>query len=255
MITGASRGIGCAAASALADDGWNVIALSRTPCPDERVRSIPCDITCGDQVRGAFSQIGRVDLLINNAGFGISGAVEFTRPEELRAQFDLNVFAQVGVIQAALPRLKESRGRILCITSAAAVFPIPFQSFYSATKASMESVSRALGNELRPFGVQVCAVRLGDVKTGFTAARRKSGEGDDVYGGAIARSLAVMEHDEQNGMAPQTVAKAIIRLLSRRKLPVVATVGVQYQLLCLLNRLLPIALVNRLLEMIYIPKK
>lgn len=149
---------------------------------------------------------------MNNAGFGISGAAEFTLMDEIRSQFELNVFAHIAVTQKALPKLKESRGKVIFVSSAASVFSIPFQSFYSATKASVESLTYALHNELEMFGVQVGAVRLGDIKTGFTGARQKSFVGDDVYGGVIGRSVAVMEHDEQTGMSPDAVAAVILKM-------------------------------------------
>ena len=125
VVTGASGGIGLETARALLADGWQVVCLSRHACPLEGVRSIPCDITDSAQVQAAFAAVDRVDLLVNNAGFGISGAVECTGEAEMRRQFDLNFFAWVTVIQAALPALRESRGRILNISSAAAVFSIP----------------------------------------------------------------------------------------------------------------------------------
>ena len=167
VVTGASGGIGLETARALLADGWQVVCLSRHACPLEGVRSIPCDITDSAQVQAAFAAVDRVDLLVNNAGFGISGAVECTGEAEMRRQFDLNFFAWVTVIQAALPALRESRGRILNISSAAAVFSIPFQSFYSATKAAVESLTCALRSELVPFGITVGALR--DVRPAFPA--------------------------------------------------------------------------------------
>lgn len=219
VVTGASGGIGLETARALLADGWQVVCLSRHACPLEGMRSISCDITDSAQVQAAFAAVDRVDLLVNNAGFGISGAVECTGEAEMRHQFDLNFFAWVTVIQAALPALRESRGRILNISSAAAVFSIPFQSFYSATKAAVESLTCALRSELAPFGITVGALRLGDVKTGFTAARQKSGSGDDLYAGRIARSVAVMERDEQNGMPPAAIAAAVVRAAHKKHLP------------------------------------
>src|SRR5699024_8281018 len=100
-------------------------------------------------IDSAFSKIEKIDLLINNAGFGVSGCVEFTDMGEIRAQFELNFFAHIAVTKAALPKLRESRGRVIFISSAASVFSIPFQSFYSATKSAVESVSLALSNELK----------------------------------------------------------------------------------------------------------
>lgn len=158
-------------------------------------------------------------------------------------------------VQAALPALRESRGRILNISSAAAVFSIPFQSFYSATKAAVESLTCALRSELAPFGITVGALRLGDVKTGFTAARQKSGSGDDLYAGRIARSVAVMERDEQNGMPPAAIAAAVVRAAHKKHLPPVTTVGIKYKLLCGLNKLLPLSAVTALVAKIYIPEK
>ena len=105
VVTGASGGIGLETARALLADGWQVVCLSRHACPLEGVRSIPCDITDSAQVQAAFAAVDRVDLLVNNAGFGIAGAVECTGEAEMRRQFDLNFFAWVTVIQAALPAL------------------------------------------------------------------------------------------------------------------------------------------------------
>ncbi|MCC8015890.1 MAG: SDR family NAD(P)-dependent oxidoreductase [Clostridiales bacterium] len=173
VITGASGGIGRETADELVKAGYDVVCLSRTPCGNEKVKSIKCDITDRKQAENAFAQIEKIDLLINNAGFGVSGSVEFTDMAEIRAQFELNYFALVSIVQCALPMLRKSGGRIINISSAASVFSIPFQSFYSATKASVESLTLALNNELKQFGVSSCAVRLGDVKTGFTAARKK----------------------------------------------------------------------------------
>lgn len=255
VITGASSGIGLAAARALTKNGYAVICLSRTPCPEKSVKSIPCDITSQEQVRAAFEQIESIDLLINNAGFGISGSVEFTAAAQMKQQFELNFFAQVNVVKAALPKLKKSKGKILFISSAASVFSIPFQAFYSATKASVEMLSRALANELAQFGIQVCAVRLGDVKTGFTDARSKSFEGDDIYKGMIARSVAVMEKDERSGMPPEKIAEAIVKTAKRKKLPVLITVGTKYKLLCGVHRVLPEKTVNKIVGKLYMPKK
>lgn len=251
VVTGASSGIGKATASALLAAGYTVFCLSRTPCPLAGVQSIACDITNTTDIARAFAQIDHLDLLVNNAGFGISGAVEFTDAEDMQRQFALNFFAQVAVIQAALPLLKQSHGRILNVSSAAAIFPIPFQSFYSASKAAIESLTGALRLELAPFGVEVCALRLGDVQTGFTTARQKSFRGDDLYGGAIARSLAVMEKDEQTGMSPAVIAKAIVKTAGQAKLPPIKTVGAKYKLFCLLAKGLPTSAVHALIRKIY----
>lgn len=128
VVTGASGGIGLETARALLADGWQVVCLSRHACPLEGVRSIPCDITDSAQVQAAFAAVDRVDLLVNNAGFGISGAVECTGEAEIRRQFDLNFFAWVTVIQAAL-RPCERVGGVFSI------FPPPQRCFPFRSKA------------------------------------------------------------------------------------------------------------------------
>jgi len=148
--------------------------------------------------------------------------------------------------------LKERQGRIICISSAAAIFAIPFQSFYSATKAAINILVCALANELKPFKVSVCALQLGDVKTGFTGSRVKSYAGDDVYGGAIGRSVAIMEKDEQSGMSPETIAAAIFKTANKRKVKPIYTVGGQYKILAFLNKILPHSLVNFVIRKLYI---
>ena len=177
--------------------------------------------------------------------------MEFTAEEDSRRQMAVNLDGTAAVCRASLPLLRKSRGMILNVSSVAAVLPIPFQTWYSASKAALNAYSSALANELRPFGVRVSAVMPGDIKTGFTAAREKSPVGDDVYCGRISRSVEKMERDEQNGMPPQAVAKKILRLSGRKRVPPVCTVGAGYAALVFLSRLLPRRLVNRILYLMY----
>ncbi len=255
-ITGASSGIGRETAKHFARKGWKVYNLSRRPSGEAGVTDIAADVTAEEDIKIAFAQIqaesGRLDLLVNNAGFGISGAVEFTELSDARSQFDVNFFGTLNCIKVALPLLKESQGRIICISSAAAVFAIPFQSFYSATKAAINILVCSLANELKPFKVSICALQLGDVKTDFTGSRVQSYAGDDVYGGAIGRSVAVMEKDEQSGMSPVTIAAAIYKTAHRRKLKPIYTVGTMYKLFVFLNKLLPNSFVNFIIGKMYI---
>lgn len=255
LVTGASSGIGAAAAELLAQNGWTVWGLSRRGSAPSGVRGVSGDITDPDSVRRVLSEIGsvsgRLDLLVNCAGSGISGAVEFTSEEDSRRQMAVNLDGTAAVCRAALPLLRESRGMILNVSSVAAVLPIPFQTWYSASKAALNAYSSALANELRPFGVRVSAVMPGDIKTGFTAAREKSPVGDEVYCGRISRSVEKMERDEQNGMPPEAVAKKILRLSGRKRVPPVCTVGAGYAALVLLSRLLPRRFVNRILYLMY----
>lgn len=259
VITGASGGIGKSTAERFADSGWEVFNLSRRPAALSGVTDIATDVTDENSVVSAFEQIaalsGKIDLLICNAGFGISGAVEFTRLEDAKAQFDVNFFGVFSCVKYALPLLKKSRGRILCISSAAAVFSIPFQAFYSATKASVNLLASALRNELRQFGVTACAVQLGDVRTGFTNARKKSFAGDALYGGIISRSVSVMEKDEQHGMDPQQIADSVYKIGNKKRVRVLYALGMKYKIFCVIQKLLPASCVSFIVGKLYMPKE
>ena len=166
IVTGGSSGIGRATAAALARAGCLVYEFSRREIPQEGVRHLSVDVTREEAVQDAVNQIlseeGRIDIVVNCAGFGISGAVEFTEPEAAKGQFDVNFFGCVTVNRAVLPILRrQGGGRILLISSVAASAHIPFQAYYSASKAALESYACALANEVRPFGIAVTAVALG----------------------------------------------------------------------------------------------
>lgn len=256
VVTGGSSGIGRCAAAALRDAGCRVYELSRRHIPAEGIRHITVDVTDEKAVSGAVEQIitaeGTIHILVNCAGFGISGAVEFTQPAEAKAQFDVNFFGMVHMNRAVLPYMRQNGGgRIVNISSVAAVAHIPFQTFYSATKAAIESYTCALDNEVRPFGVTVTAVQPGDIRTGFTQARRKSEAGDGVYGGRISRSVSGMERDERKGMSPETAGAYIAKIALKKRVKPLYTIGFGYKCLSLLCKLLPCGLRNWIVGLLY----
>lgn len=256
VVTGGSSGIGKATAEYFADKGWVVYELSRRECDNDRVTHITADVTDEQSLKEAFESIysreGRLDLLVNNAGFGISGAVELTGIDEAKKQLDVNFFGTVRSIQQALPFIRKTGGgKIINLSSVAAPLSIPFQAFYSCSKSAINALTLALANELRPFGISVCAVMPGDVSTGFTDAREKSQDDGTLYGDTIKKSVAVMEKDERGGMSPLVVAKTIYKA-SRRKHPKpLYTAGGKYKIFVVLAKILPARLSNRIVGMLY----
>lgn len=247
-VTGGSSGIGLAIARHFAGKGHTVYSLSRRPSMDG-VRHIPCDVTDEASVNAAFAALeqaeGSLDILINNAGFGISGAVEFTELQKARNLFDVGYFGVLACVKHALPLLRKSDAPlILNVGSLAAALPVPFQSVYSSAKAAVSALTLCLVNELRPFGIRVCAVLPGDVRTGFTAARDKSADGKELYGERLERAVARMEADEKNGMPPERIADAVYRAAMKRRPKPLFTVGAGYKLLFALSGLLPVRFVN-----------
>ena len=172
--------------------------------------------------------------------------------EEAAGQLEVNLLGTANLCRAAIPLFRaQGKGRIINVSSVAAVTPIPFQAWYSVSKAGINAYTMALANEVRRFGISVCAVQPGDTRTGFTDARRKSVEGDEIYGGAITRSVGRMEKDERGGVSPDKVAQKVLRLAARRRVSPLYTVGFVYQLCVLLMRILPAGLANRILGMLY----
>lgn len=256
VITGGSSGIGRAAAELLSDAGYKVYELSRSGKDQGAVTHITADVTDEAQVRAAlgdvFQREGRLDLLVNNAGMGISGAVEFTELKDARRIFDVNFFGAFICSREAIKYLRRTPGsRIINISSVAAEFAIPYQAFYSATKAAQNSLTLALASELRPFGIGVCGIMPGDVKTGFTASRVKNDQGGELYGGAIDRAVGAMERDEIGGMSPEQVARLILKAAKGGATGKIYTAGGKYKLFVLLGRLLPVSLANRLVASMY----
>jgi len=255
LVTGGTSGIGLEAARELSRRGCAVYTLSRRGSQEPGMTHLLGDVTDEGAVRAALSRIlceqGRLDVLVCCAGFGVSGAIEYVPLADARAQLDVNLFGTVNCCRLALPALRESRGRIVNISSVAAPIAIPFQAYYSVSKAGINAFSLALANEVRPFGVTVCAVMPGDIKTGFTAARKKDPEGDGVYNGRISRSVAVMEHDEQTGMPAAAAGRYVADRALGKRCPPLCTIGAQYKLFVFLTRLLPVRLLNRLVYGIY----
>ena len=141
---------------------------------------------------------------------------------------------------------KQGYGRIVNLSSVAGAIPIPFQTYYSASKAAINSYTMALANEVKPFGIQVCCVQPGDIRTGFTAARRKEPAGRRYLRRPHrAVRVAGMERDEQTGMAPEQAGAFIARVATRKGVRPVNTIGLQYKFFCFLAKVLPTRMAQR----------
>ena len=256
LITGASKGIGRATAEYLKEKGYIVYGLSRSKPEDITYNHYACDVTDYEKFKEILASIkekeGRIDALINNAGIGISGAIERSNPEDVARLFDINVNALINLTAIALPYIRESKGRIVNVGSVAGPIPIPFQACYSASKSAIETFSLAFDMEVRDYGVRVTCVRPGDTKTSFTDSRVKNQvEDDEVYGKRIARSVSKMEKDEQNGVPPVKVSKVIFKALKKKHPPLTVTVGFGYKFLCGIAKILPNSIKNKIIKLLY----
>lgn len=255
VITGGSRGIGLEAAKALSGS-CVVYELSRRGESHDGITHISCDISDVGGVSAAIDAViekeGKIDILICSAGYGISGAVEFTDATDAKRQIDVNFFGTVNAVHAVLPHMRKAGGgRIICVSSVAGAIPIPFQTYYSVSKAAINSFVRALSGEVKPYGISVCAVMPGDTQTGFTAAREKIHRGDEEYGGRISRSVSGMEKDEMSGGSAAFAGKFIAEKALAKKVPAVCTIGFKYKLFVWLSRVLPQNTVTKMVNMMY----
>ena len=255
VITGASKGIGAATAKLFAENGYTVYGLARRPFDLEGVIAVQADVTDAEKLGAIYDDIakkhGGIDVLVNNAGMGISGAVEFTPDNDVDKIISLNILALEKSCRLAIKHLRAKGGRIINLSSVAGVLPIPFQTYYTATKAAVLMYTRALDMELRPLGVRASAVLPGDTKTDFTAARVKNADGGEVYGDRIDRSVKRMEKDEQNGASPLKVAKVVLKLAEASSPKPYVVVGFGYKFLVVLSRILPQRFVDFILYKMY----
>jgi len=260
VITGASKGIGLALAQKLTADGHNVYSFSRTAPEDPKIKHIVCDVSDRQSIENAFREFfdkeTNIEILVNNAGIGISGAAEFADWNDIEKIFDVNFHGAVHCAQQVIPKMREQGGgKIIFISSAAAIFPIPFQSFYTATKSAISAFGEGLRMELRPFNIQSGTILLCDTKTDFTRNRKKDITGEEFYGKRIEHSVSVMEHDEQNGMNADKAAKKIAKYLGKKRTKAYKAIGSQFRVplsvLLFLNRILPRKWVLGILYRIY----
>jgi short-subunit dehydrogenase len=174
------------------------------------------DVNSEDSAKACVEEVltraGRLDVLVNNAGFALGGAVEETSIAEAKEQFETNFFGVVRMVKAALPRMREARsGRIITVGSLAGFMAIPYNAFYSGTKFALEGYMEALWFEVKPFGIAVSLVEPGFVRTGINQAARVASERLPAYQGPRDRALAVIDHSVEKGIAPELVARAVFR--------------------------------------------
>ncbi|MFA6801512.1 MAG: SDR family NAD(P)-dependent oxidoreductase [Acholeplasmataceae bacterium] len=255
VITGASSGIGYDTALLLVQKGYTVYGLSRSKITQDLILSMQVDVTQVEQVKTAFSDIYKqeqqIDIVINNAGMGISGSVEHSSIKDIDDILDVNFKGLFYVSQTALPYLRMSKGKLINVGSVAGTLSIPFQAFYSASKAAVQSFSDALSIEVKPMGIQVCTVLPGDIKTGFTKNRRKNIFESELYIKRVEQSIGVMEKDEQNGMSSSHAAKVFLKLVYKRRMPLVKTIGFKYKVFVFLEKILPKRFVVWIIGLLY----
>ncbi|HTJ14770.1 MAG TPA: SDR family oxidoreductase [Dinghuibacter sp.] len=168
FITGASSGLGRASVDLFAQKGWNVIATMRNPQKIDNVTVLPLDVTDPKQIDEAVKNAGKVDVVFNNAGYGLMGPLEGTTDEQIRREIDTNLLGVIRVMKAFIPHFRENKGGLfITTTSIGGLFAVPYASIYHATKWALEGFSESMAFELATLGIGVKTVSPGGIATDF----------------------------------------------------------------------------------------
>ncbi len=254
LVTGASSGIGEATALELAAAGYTVYAAARRVermkhLKASGIRPMAMDVTDDASLSAGVDQIiaetGRIDVLVNNAGYGSYGALEDVPMEEARHQFDVNVFGAARLIQLVLPHMRAQRsGKIVNITSMGGKVHTPLGAWYHATKFALEALSDCLRMELKPFGIDVIIIEPGGIRSewsGIAADKVRAVSSDGPYaaqGNAVAQSLT-SESTQKRSSPPELIGRTIRKAVQARKPRTRYAVGYGAKPMILMHDVLP----------------
>ena len=230
VVTGSSSGIGHETALTLARNGYTTYATMRNTSKAAEIQSIASkenlpiivkqlDVTKDESVRNAIQQIaseaGRIDVVVNNAGYGLTGAFEDLSIEEIKAQYETNFFGVIRVTQAVLPIMRKQRsGKIINISSGAGRLGYPGGSAYVSTKFALEGLSESMSYELEPFGIRVVLVEPGVIRTNFSSGMvlaKKAQDPNSPYSQMMQRMGTTLQQLEQNGSDVDLVASIVLK--------------------------------------------
>jgi len=224
FITGISSGFGRAMAIELTNNGHKVYGSIRSEVnPIPKVNYVRMDVTdissIEQAVKEIFDKVGRIDVLINNAGIGIGGPIELINIRDAQYQMDVNFFGVFRVTQAVLPIMRKQKdGVIICISSIGGLMGIPFQGLYSASKFAIEGYCQSLSLELKPHDIRVVLVNPGDFSTNFTSNRKIVDNPDiKLTYPQFYNTLSIITSDESNGPKPEILAKKIEKIVDKKR--------------------------------------
>lgn len=220
IVTGASKGIGFTLSESLGKAGHQVYGFSRQVVSSEFFTSVSVDVTDATQIENAVQKIvaekGGIDVLINNAGMGMVGAVEDTTKEDIHKLFNLNLVGAVQMMSAVLPSMREKKfGRIINVSSIGSEMGLPFRGFYSASKSALDKVTEAMRYEVKNWNIQATSLHLGDIKTNIAESRIKT-KTSSAYEKVFNKVYELMNSHVDDGTEPSEVANYVQQLLQKK---------------------------------------
>ena len=241
VITGGTSGIGKELADKFRQDNDTVIVLANANITDPDHEYL-CDVSDEESVKKIFDDIknrfGRIDILLNNAGYGMSGITELIPLEKSRKIFDVDFFGVVNCTKYALPMMQKG-GKIVNTGSAMAFFPVPYRAYYAAVKSAVVTMTYAQRMELKNLGIDMCTICPGDIKTNFTANRIKEYETNDRYGDCIANATKKVDAREDKRMPVAVCAKRMYKIINKKHYKPMYIIGNAHKFLYFIARFLP----------------
>ena len=232
VITGATSGIGLDLKKLFEKNGDKVISISSRHSDEENHYAV--DVSKEQDVISAINQIGEkyghIDMVINNAGFGMSGITELVETSEIQKLTEVNYYGTLYVVRSALKYMAKG-SRIVNISSAMALFPVPFRAIYGSVKSAVLSLSFALRMELAPLGIDVVAICPGDIKTNFTKNRIKDFKTNERYGTRLQTATEKSDSREEKRIPCDVCARKIFKAVLRRKTKPFYIIGGKYKFL------------------------
>ena len=236
LVTGPSSGIGQVIAQLLTERGFTVYGTSRKPTGT----LVPLDVRSDDSVRACLDRVGKIDVLVNNAGYTLMGSAEETSIEEAKGQLETNFFGVVRMVNAVLPAMRKAgAGKIINVGSLAGITAIPFGAFYTASKFALEGYSEALWHELRPLGINVTLIEPGFVHTPIGEKTQIAAKPLSAYDGVRQRATAALGRHVEHGIVPEKVAATVLRAVQSRSPSLRYRVGTDAAWLPRLKSVLP----------------
>ncbi len=256
LITGGSSGIGKSVGEYLQAKGFKVYGTSRNPnnYPESKFPIVALDVTKQETISSCIADVlkheSKIDVLINNAGAGITGPIEEIPDAEIKRNFETNLFGPINVIKAVLPTMRSRKsGLIINVTSIAGYMGLPYRGVYSASKGALELITEAFRMELKEFNIQMTNVAPGDFATNIAAGRYHAPVLEDSpYKENYGNSLKLMDAHVDEGSDPQQMADAIFKIIQTKTPKIHYKVGVFMQKFSIvLKRILPDTVYERML--------
>ncbi len=253
LITGASSGVGQCTARLLSQRGYAVFGTSRNPASADSIAGaelLTLDVRDDDSVRRCIETVssrgGCLDVLINNAGYELAGALEELSSEEARAQFETNFFGVVRMVNAVLPLMRrQKRGQIINVSSLTGLSAVPFLGLYSASKFALEGYTEALRHEVKPFNIHVSLTESGFLKTPMMNNRRLGAHRMTEYDAWRQRALTAIRASEEKAPGPELVAATLLAIISSSSPRLRYLIGQQASSVARLRRFLPSGMFER----------